>query len=114
MSMDEQEWLKLKRQDAAREQGRNPLARLQAERANAVRNIEGWQRQVERIRRNGREPTAGLVALIEATEREVRRLDAEILRVQRIDYDERQRTARSRYGNQARRVGEALPNKGKE
>lgn len=73
----------------------------------------GWRKQADRIRRGGRDPGDLLDRIAEA-EREATRVAGEILRVQRVDHDERQRAARSQYGDQARRVGEALPDKGKE
>lgn len=106
MSMDEQEWQDLKRQE-------DPLARLRWERDNHMRNAAGWRKQADRIRRGGRDPGDLLDRIAEA-EREATRVAGEILRVQRVDHDERQRAARSQYGDQARRVGEALPDKGKE
>jgi hypothetical protein len=109
MSMDEQAWQELKRHDTAED----PLARLRWERDNHLRNAAGWRKQAERIRRAGHDP-GDLLDKIAGADREANRVAAEILRVQRVDHDERQRAARSRYGDQARRVGEALPDKGKE
>jgi hypothetical protein len=107
--MDEQEWQDLKRQD----QAKDPLTRLRWEHDNHLRNAAGWRKQADRIRRAGRDPGDLLDKIAEA-EGEANRVAGEILRVQRVDHDERQRTARSRYGDQARRVGEALADKGKE
>jgi hypothetical protein len=108
--MPQEQWEQLQLQDATDD----PLARLHAERDNTRRNIAGWRAQIERIRRSGHEPPAGLVASITAAEGEVRRLDSEILRVQRASYDEGQRSARQRIADQAVRVGKALPDKGEE
>jgi hypothetical protein len=102
--MPEGEWQQLKLQAA----DQDPLERLERERDNHLRNAAGWRRQAQRIRSKGHDPGDLLDKIAEA-EREANRVTAEILRVQRGEYEERQRKARTTHSDQARRVGDALP-----
>jgi hypothetical protein len=96
------------------EQAWDPLTRLQAQRENTTRNVRSWRGQVEGIRQRGLEPPADLLAWIANGEREIDRLNAEILRVQRVEYDEGQRAARTTHADQGRRIGDALPSNQEE
>jgi len=107
--MPEQEWQQLKLQDA----DQDPLARLERERDNHLRNAAGWRRQADRIRSKGHDPGDLLDKIAEA-EREANRVSAEIVRVQRGEYDERQRKARLAHGDQAVELGRRLPSTGEE
>jgi hypothetical protein len=75
--------------------------RIEAERENARRNIAGWSRQAARARARGLD-TSEIEAWIEAEEATIRRLTRELLTVTRDEA-----AARTRWGDQARRVGDA-------
>jgi hypothetical protein len=106
MTRPEKEWRQLRLQEAATD---DPLVRAEKARDNEERNIAGWKAQAARMQAAGREPPTGLWSAIQESEQAVERLTGEILALERAAHDERQRVARRRNADQARRVGQALP-----
>jgi hypothetical protein len=99
------------------------LLRLRRDQLHHLRNARGWRAQARRIRRGGLDPSEVLARAQEA-EAEAERIDNKIqnylelerrhrarIQEQEADWHERQRQARLRFANQARRIGQALPDK---